>query len=206
MRALVALRPGLRVPGAFDGFELVVRAIVGQQISVAGARTILGRIAARAGTHAQPCTEGPSATEWGPIETGAREPGAVEPVRAESDAAPSILFPTAEDLVHADLTGLGLTTRRIETLKIVSRMVAEGRIDLDGGGDPGETSAALLEVPGIGPWTVGYIALRALGDPDAWPTGDLALTKAMERLSIPPDQVDRWRPWRSYAAVHLWNA
>ncbi|AQZ66669.1 Methylated-DNA--protein-cysteine methyltransferase [[Actinomadura] parvosata subsp. kistnae] len=166
---LVAARPGLRVPGAFDGFELAVRAVVGQQISVAGARTLLGRIVARA-------------------------------------AAPDGLFPTPARLLDTDLTGLGLTGRRIDTLKDLAARVAHGHIDLDGGQDPAEAVAELLEVRGIGPWTASYIALRALRDPDAWPTGDLVLNKRMAALGIPHDHIERWRPWRAYAALHLWSS
>jgi AraC family transcriptional regulator of adaptative response / DNA-3-methyladenine glycosylase II len=181
---LVEEHPGLRVPGAFDGFELAVRAVVGQQISVAGARTLLGRIAARAGSPAVPDAL----------------PDTVP------DAEPALLFPTAERLADADLTGLGLTNRGIATLKSLAKAVIAQDIDLDGAEDPADTTARLLEIPGIGPWTTGYIALRSLGDPDAWPEGDLGLARAMTRLRIPAEQVERWRPWRAYAAVHLWNA
>lgn len=166
---LVKARPGLRVPGTFDGFELAVRAVVGQQISVAGARTLLGRIVARA-------------------------------------AAPGGLFPTPAQLLDTDLSGLGMTNRRIDTLKDLAARLADGQLDLDGGQDPAEAVAALLEVRGIGPWTAGYIALRALRDPDAWPTGDLVLVKRMAALGIPNDHIERWRPWRAYAALHLWSS
>ncbi|MGP3911826.1 AlkA N-terminal domain-containing protein [Nonomuraea sp. 10N515B] len=166
---LVSARPGLRVPGTFDGFELAVRAVVGQQISVAGARTLLGRIVARA-------------------------------------AAPGGLFPTPAHLLETDLTGLGLTNRRIETLKDLAARLAEGQIDLDGGQDPAEAVTGLLEVPGIGPWTASYVALRALRDPDAWPAGDLVLKKRMAALGITDDHIERWRPWRAYAALHLWSS
>ncbi|MFI6596301.1 Ada metal-binding domain-containing protein [Nonomuraea sp. NPDC050536] len=168
LRALVEARPGLRVPGAFDGFELAVRAVVGQQVSVKGARTLLGRIVARAGADG--------------------------------------LFPTPELLAEADLTGLGLTNRRIATMQDLAGRIAGGEIDLDGGQDPAEAVAALLEVPGIGPWTASYVALRALRDPDAWPTGDLVLDKRMAALDIPRDHIERWRPWRAYAALHLWSS
>lgn len=181
---LVAARPGLRVPGAYDGFEMAVRAVVGQQISVAGARTLLGRIAARAGAPAAPDL----ADDAGP----------------ESDAVP-LLFPTAERLAGADLDGLGLTTRRVATIRALAEAVASGAIDLDGAGDPAETTALLLGIPGIGPWTASYIALRALRDPDAWPEGDLVLRRTMERLGIAPAETERWRPWRAYAALHLWS-
>ncbi|GAA4231819.1 AraC family transcriptional regulator of adaptative response / DNA-3-methyladenine glycosylase II [Streptosporangium album] len=171
---LIAARPGLRVPGAWDGFEVAVRAVVGQQISVTGARTILGRITARAG----------------------------RPAVAEGFTH---LFPTAAELLEADLDGLGLTGRRVTTLKALAAKVAGEEIDLDGAQDPGETMAGLLEVSGIGRWTAGYIALRALRDPDAWPEGDLGLRRAMACLGIPEDHIERWRPWRAYAALHLWS-
>ncbi|MEU8248283.1 DNA-3-methyladenine glycosylase 2 family protein [Nonomuraea sp. NPDC048916] len=172
---LVEARPGLRVPGTFDGFELAVRAVVGQQISVAGARTLLGRIVARTGRD----TGSPTFTH---------------------------LFPTPAELAEADLQGLGLTNRRIATLKELASRTGDGRIDLDGGQDPAEAVTELLQVPGIGPWTASYIALRALRDPDAWPVGDLVLTKRLACLGIPDDHIERWRPWRAYAALHLWSS
>ncbi|YCK42898.1 DNA-3-methyladenine glycosylase family protein [Actinomadura sp. ATCC 39365] len=116
------------------------------------------------------------------------------------------LFPTAAELREADLTGLGLTNRRIATLADLAGRVADGDIDLDGGQDPAEAVSELLKVPGIGPWTASYIALRALRDPDAWPTGDLVLKKRMAALGIPDDHIERWRPWRAYAALHLWSS
>jgi AraC family transcriptional regulator of adaptative response / DNA-3-methyladenine glycosylase II len=172
LRPLVERRPGLRVPGAFDGFELAVRAVVGQQVSVAGARTLLGRLVARAGER----------------------------------TADGCLFPAAERLADADLGGLGLTERRVRTLRALAERVARGEIDLDGAQDPAEVIARLLAVPGIGPWTAGYIAMRALRDPDAWPDGDLGLRRAMRRLGIGDDEIGRWRPWRAYAAQYLWSA
>ncbi|MBE3008860.1 DNA-3-methyladenine glycosylase 2 family protein [Microbispora sp. NEAU-D428] len=185
---LVAARPGLRVPGAYDGFELAVRAVVGQQISVAGARTLLGRIAARAGLPAVPD----------------HSDGSGDPDAAPTGQVP-LLFPTADRLAAADLDGLGLTTRRVATIRALAEAVASGAIDLDGAGDPADTTARLLEIPGIGPWTAGYIALRALRDPDAWPEGDLVLRRTMERLGIAAGEAERWRPWRAYAALHLWS-
>ncbi|MBB4705942.1 AraC family transcriptional regulator of adaptative response / DNA-3-methyladenine glycosylase II [Sphaerisporangium siamense] len=241
LRPLVERRPGLRVPGAFDGFELAVRAVVGQQVSVAGARTLLGRIAARAGSPAKPCditpmdgppdgpadrhTNGPSdepaaglsdkpmagpsdGLADGPSDRHAHGLGrgeAAEGVQVAADR-PHLLFPSAARLAEADLTGLGLTGRRIETLKILAEKTAAGEIHLDGGADPAETAARLMAVPGIGPWTTGYIAMRALRDPDAWPAGDLGLRKAMKALGITEDDIERWRPWRAYAATHLWSS
>ncbi|WP_101783789.1 DNA-3-methyladenine glycosylase 2 family protein [Nonomuraea indica] len=180
---LVEARPGLRVPGTFDGFELAVRAVVGQQISVAGARTLLGRIVARAG---RPLVPPPPPLCSGP--------------------APTRLFPGPAELLEADLQGLGLTSRRVATLEELAARTTDGRLDLDGGQDPAEVVTELVDIPGIGPWTASYIALRALRDPDAWPTGDLVLTKRMAALGIPDDHIERWRPWRAYAALHLWSS
>ncbi|WP_327043865.1 helix-turn-helix domain-containing protein [Microbispora sp. NBC_01189] len=186
---LVEARPGLRVPGAYDGFEAAVRAVVGQQISVAGARTLLGRIAARAGVPA--VTAVTAVTDPSPSSEAANET--------------ALLFPTADRLAGADLHGLGLTTRRTATIRALAEEVASGEIDLDGAGDPADTTARLLAIPGIGPWTASYIALRALRDPDAWPEGDLVLRRTMDRLGITAGESEEWRPWRAYAAVHLWS-
>lgn len=172
---LVAARPGLRVPGSVDGFEAVVRAVVGQQVSVAGARTLLGRIAGR-------CAQSPA------------------PAR-EATAYPGLVFPAADDLLAADLSGLGLTGRRVTTLRDVAARVVDGRLDLHPGGDLAAQRSALLEVPGIGPWTVEYVAMRALGDPDAYPADDLVLRRWVRTRDAEPN---RWRPWRAYAAIHLW--
>ncbi|MEW9527031.1 AlkA N-terminal domain-containing protein [Microbispora sp. NPDC049125] len=198
---LVLASPGLRVPGAFDGFEMAVRAVVGQQISVAGARTILGRIAARAGI---PADGQPDAQ---PDASADAQPDAPEgALSGIADGEPRLLFPTAGMLAAADLTGLGLTTRRVATLTALAEAVAAGEIDLDGAEDPAEAVAKLLRIPGIGPWTASYVALRSLRDPDAWPGDDLVLKKTMARLGIAPEEAERWRPWRAYAALHLWGA
>jgi len=174
---LVAARPGLRVPGAYDGFELAVRAVIGQQVSVRGASTLTGRLAARHGT---------------------RLDGAAGPA-----GPPSVLFPRPADLAGADLTGLGLTSARQATLRALAAACAAGRLNLDPGTDPEETAARLAELPGVGPWTVAYVLMRT-GDPDAFPGSDLGLRRAMERLGLEPGRADRWRPWRAYAALHLW--
>ena len=176
---LVAARPGLRVPGAYDGFELAVRAVIGQQVSVPAASTLTGRLAARHGTRLDGAA-GPT----GPL---------------------SVLFPRPADLADADLAGLGLTTARQATLRALAAACAGGRLSLDPGTDPEETADRLAELPGVGPWTVAYIMMRT-GDPDAFPGSDLGLRRAMERLGIDPGRADRWRPWRAYAALHLWAA
>jgi AraC family transcriptional regulator of adaptative response / DNA-3-methyladenine glycosylase II len=174
---LVAARPGLRVPGAYDGFELAVRAVIGQQVSVPAASTLTGRLAARHGTRLDSAA-GPA----GPL---------------------SVLFPRPADLADADLAGLGLTTARQATLRALAAACAAGRLSLDPGADPDETAARLAELPGVGPWTVAYILMRT-GDPDAFPGSDLGLRRAMQRLGLEPGRADRWRPWRAYAALHLW--
>jgi AraC family transcriptional regulator of adaptative response / DNA-3-methyladenine glycosylase II len=165
---LVAARPGLRVPGTVDGFELVVRAVVGQQVSVAGARTMLGRVVAALG---------------------------------HGDGFPSA--PAVADAGVESLTACGLTQARSACLVRLADEVAAGRLTLDPGADRADTRRRLLALPGIGPWTAGYIALRALADPDAWPDGDVVLTRAVRRNGLDPG---RWRPWRGYAALHLWAA
>ena len=107
-------------------------------------------------------------------------------------------------LADANLDGAGLTTARQRTLCALAEAAASGRLTLDPGADPGELAARLAEVPGIGPWTIGYILMRAAGDPDAFPAADLGLRRALARLGIPPGHEARWRPWRAYAAMQLW--
>jgi len=177
---LVERRPGLLVPSTVDGFELAVRAIVGQQVSVAGARTVLGRLATRYG----------------------------EPLEAHHGLTRR--FPSPAALATADPGDFPFPRVRGEALRAVARMVMEGRLDLDAGADPADTRAMLLEIRGIGPWTASYIGMRALGDRDAWLPGDVGLRNALERLGHPGDgsgalrQAEAWRPWRSYAVMHLW--
>jgi AraC family transcriptional regulator of adaptative response / DNA-3-methyladenine glycosylase II len=181
---LVRARPGLRVPGAYDGFELAVRAVLGQQVSVAAASTFAGRLAAQHGT--------PLAAD-GPLDGPAGRPG------------PRVVFPGPDVLAEADLAGLGLTTARQRTLRGLAAATASGRLTLDPGADPGEIAARLAELPGIGPWTIGYILMRAAADPDAFPEADLGLRRALARLGVPAGHPARWRPWRAYAAMHLWT-
>jgi AraC family transcriptional regulator of adaptative response / DNA-3-methyladenine glycosylase II len=177
---LVRARSGLRVPGCADGFELAVRAVLGQQVSLAAARTFGGRLVARFGE---------------PIQT--------------SNHRLTHLFPTPQSLVESDLAAIGLTKRHATTLRALARASDTGGLVLDRGADREECVAALLALPGIGPWTAGYVAMRALGDPDVFLPNDLGLREAMRTLGTAAD-VDglaasqRWRPWRSYAAMHLW--
>ena len=183
LRPLVRETPGIRVPGAADGFELAVRAILGQQVSVRAARTFAGRIADANGT---------------PLE---------RPVDGITH-----LFPTAEQLAGSSLASLGLTTARAGTLAQVAELVAAGDVDLSGTADPAATAGRLLAVPGIGPWTIAYVSMRALRDPDAFPVGDLGVRAGFRALGLPSapaamrEHADRWRPWRAYAVMHLWHA
>ncbi len=184
---LVAARPGLRVPGAYDGFELAVRAVLGQQISVPAASTLAGRLAMRHGTR-----------------LGAAATGSARPTGPGGPLA--LLFPGPADLADADLSGLGFTTGRQVTLRMLAAACAAGRLNLGPGADLAETAARLAELPGMGPWTIAYILMRAAGDPDAFPGSDLGLRRAMKRLGCEPGHAARWRPWRAYAALHLWSA
>lgn len=180
---LVRRLPGIRVPGTFDGFELVVRAIFGQQVSVAGARTSLGRFAQRFGK---------------PLD---RPSGSI-----------THLFPTAEQVADLPPEAFGMPRGRAETIRRVAELVARGELDLSGNAAPGETLRILSEIRGIGPWTLEYVAMRAFRDPDAFMAGDLGVRKGFEALGLPtaPTEVlaraERWRPWRAYAVMHLWHA
>lgn len=187
--------PGLRVPGAWDGFELAVRAVLGQQISVHAATTYAGRLV-RACGEPLPAAPGAPRAAW----ARAREAGLTH------------LYPTPEQLAEADLSALGLTRARQETLRRLAEAVARGELRLAPGADAVQTRARLLALPGVGAWTAEYIALRALHDPDAWPAADLGLRRALARSGPPPSATElrriaeAWRPWRSYAAMALWMA
>ena len=180
--ALSEANPGLRLPVAFDGFEMGVRAILGQQVSVKAATTLAGRVAARFGV--------PTQTPF---------------------AALTHLFPPPEQLAGVeiiDLTALGIVTARAEAIQALAREMAAGRLLLEPGADAEATMARLQTLPGIGAWTAHYLAMRALGWPDAFPHTDLALRRAMgdpspRRLL---EKAEKWRPWRAYAAMHLWKS
>jgi AraC family transcriptional regulator of adaptative response / DNA-3-methyladenine glycosylase II len=145
-------------------------------------RSVLGKQAARRLVH-----------RWG-------EPVAAEPL--------THVFPTPDALAEADLATIGLTTRRADTIRALARAVCQGDLRLDRYADRADTVARLLAIPGIGQWTAGYVAMHALGDPDAFPAGDIGLRGAARRLSGTSSRLDersrQWRPWRSYAAMHLW--
>jgi DNA-3-methyladenine glycosylase II len=186
LASLVQRRPGLRVPGAFSGFELAVRTIVGQQVSVKGATTIVGRLVQRAGVQ---------------VSEGLHEQLAWR-------------FPTPVALAQANLDKIGMPGKRVDTLQRLAAEVASGKLSLDvRHGDIGDLRGQLLAMPGIGPWTVEYIAMRAWRDPDAWPAADLVLMNLMTlqepgllRLPQHKARAEAWKPWRAYAAMHIWNS
>lgn len=176
--------PGLRVPGGFDGFEVAVRAVLGQQVSVAAARTLAARLVARHG----------------------------QPVEAPTADGLTHLFPTAAALADADLASLGLTRTRAETVRGLARALVDGRVSLAGAQPLDAFVEAWTKLPGIGPWTAHYIAMRALGHPDAFCADDLILRRVAGAPGAPltgralERRAHGWRPWRAYAVLHLWRA
>ena len=178
---LAETRPGLRVPGAFDGLELAVRAILGQQVTVKAASTLAGRFAAAFGEPTETPFE--SLTHFAP--TAARI----------AEAEPSALI------------ALGILATRAHSILALARTVSEGQISLEPGSNVEETMQRLQDLPGIGVWTAQYIAMRALSWPDAFPHTDLGIMKALGEKN--PKRIletaEQWRPWRAYAAMHLWK-
>ena len=178
LKRRVEATPGLRVPGCWDGFELATRAIIGQQISVKGATTLAGRLVREFG---KPFSSAIGLTH---------------------------VFPSPAVLADADLTRAGLTKSRAATIRDLSRAVHDRQIGFEGIIDSEAFLGRLCEISGIGEWTAQYVAMRALGEPDAFPHGDLALQRAVG-LRSPADlerRAEAWRPWRSYATMYLWNA
>jgi AraC family transcriptional regulator of adaptative response / DNA-3-methyladenine glycosylase II len=179
--------PGLRVPGCWDGFELTTRAILGQQITVKAATALAGRLASAFG---QPFTAGDGLTH---------------------------LFPRPEVLANADVARIGLPQARAGTIRALARAVCEGatnngsvsakELRYDGIINVDAFLARLCEIPGIGKWTAQYVAMRALGEPDAFPSSDLGLLRSLglESPQALEQRAERWRPWRAYAAMYLWS-
>ena len=179
----LAAHGGLRLIGTWEGFELTIRAILGQQVSVKGATTLAGRLAERYGeTLSNACGEGPGR-----------------------------LFPTPEALAGANLRSVGLPAARARALRELSRAVLRGEVRFDAPLDVAAIVAQLTRIPGIGDWTAQYVALRAFGEPDALPATDLGLLKSIggangaAKAAELRERAEAWRPWRSYAAMHLWN-
>lgn len=175
---MVRRHPGLRAPGAWDGFEVSVRAILGQQVSVAAATTLAGRLARS---------------------FGSRFVGGDGLDRA---------FPTARQLAAAPIESVGVIPARAETIRTLARAVVSGSVDLGAAAAPGDLTRALQAIKGIGPWTAQYVAMRALGDPDAFLSGDLVLRRVAGHGTARALEAhaERWRPWRTYAVMLLWQA
>jgi AraC family transcriptional regulator, regulatory protein of adaptative response / DNA-3-methyladenine glycosylase II len=182
---LLAARPGLRVPGTWDPYEIGVRAIIGQQVTVAGASTLAGRLVERHGT---------------------RAPG--------PEAGLTHAFPPPSTLAGTDLGGIGLTRTRARAIGAFAAAVAADRVRLDASVPLDELVGAIAGVPGVGPWTAQYVALR-MGQPDALPASDLGLRRALadpDGGPVLPSAAEvtvragAWRPWRALAAVHLWTS
>jgi len=177
LRPLIEARPGLRSPGSLDGFETGVRTIVGQQVSVAGARTVLARLVDACAVN-------------------------------DGDDLGRPMFPTAADVADAPDEAFSMPSRRRDTIRRFAAAIASGELVLDAGTDPAEARQLLLDVPGIGPWTADYIALRALRDPDVALLTDLVAARAAVGLGVPANELEqrsaRWSPWRTYATHHLW--
>ncbi len=180
---MMAASPGLRVPGAWDGFEIAVRAILGQQITVKAATTLAGRLAKAYGE------------KW---------------EGTDCDHL-TVLFPTAESLSQANFAEIGLTKARSQTIRDMATAVCQGKLTFDGSVDFKTFTEQITEIRGIGDWTAQYIGLRALGEPDAFPAADLGLLKAASpentRISSKDllEKANPWRPWRAYATMYLWK-
>jgi len=181
LRAGVARHPGIRVPGHVDGDEVAIRAVLGQQVSVAAATRLAAVLTER---------HGESVTPDGPLRR---------------------LFPAAATLAKLDPEELPMPRARGRTLIELCRALADGTVRLDAAADRDDVTASMRAIKGIGPWTVSYVRMRALGDPDAFLPGDLGLRRALERLGRPfggaaaTEAAQSWRPYRSYAMVHLWS-
>lgn len=195
LRPLVAGTPGRRMPGAVDGFEIALRAIVGQQVSVAGARTTAARLADSLGE---------------PLDPGVKAAADADARAGGPTTTLTRLFPDAGAIWRARDDELPMNGGRRAALRAVAHEIATGTMTIDPGTDPRALTAQLLAVRGIGPWSASYITMRALRDADAFLPGDLGVRRAIERLGRPGtpaaalELATRWRPWRAYAMTHLW--
>jgi AraC family transcriptional regulator of adaptative response / DNA-3-methyladenine glycosylase II len=191
LRAWMKGNPGIRVPGAWDGFELCVRAVLGQQVSVKAATTFAGRIAERYG----------------------------EPVSVVIDDladAPVQLFPTPEQLKRARLENLGIIRSRAQTIRDIARVASSGELNFGADQSVDEFLSILTSIKGVGDWTAEYVAMRALKNPDAFPASDLGLLRAFDARDLgdgrrlrPAElaaRAEAWRPWRAYAALLIWGS
>ncbi|WP_069086560.1 DNA-3-methyladenine glycosylase family protein [Pseudomonas sp. TCU-HL1] len=184
LQGLLARYPGLRLPVAFDPFEQGVRTIIGQQVTVKAAVTIAGRLVERLG----------------------------EPLENAENDGPQRLFPTPQAIAYDTLPGIGMPGKRVDTLRRFALAVADGSLELSLAAGVEALVERLCALPGIGRWTAEYIALRAFGQPDAFPTADLGLLKSPlwgpDGISAKElaSRAEQWRPWRAYAAVYLWQS
>ncbi len=186
LRKALRSNPGVRVPGAWDGFELTIRAVLGQQISVKAATTLAGRIVERYGERLNT-----------PASTG--------------DSQLTRIFPTPEQLRRARFNNIGLVSSRAETLRRIASAVVIGELTFDPAQDPAAFGSVVKSIRGVGEWTAQYVAMRALKNPDAFPASDLGLLKAVDyRDRLTPAalaaRAENWRPWRAYAAMLLWSS
>jgi len=179
LAGLVAARPGLRVPGQLDGVEVAVQTVLGQQVSLASARTAAGRLVDELG----------------------------EPLGLEGDHRVTRLFPTAAQIAAVDPASLRMPRSRGRALIGLAAALESGEVRVDRSTDRAETRDALLALPGIGPWTADYVAMRALGDPDVFLPTDIGVRNAASRLGLEGvvARSEAWRPWRSYALMRLWS-
>lgn len=198
--AAVRAAPGLRLPGAFDPFEATVRAVLGQQVSVRAATTLAGRLVARFGTPLGRADSGPEGEE------GAAEAG------EEGAGGTTHLFPRAGEIAARsvdELASIGLPGARAATLREVAALFTAPELARDWeAGDRAEVARRLKAIRGIGDWTAEYVAMRGLHDPDAFPAGDLGVRRALADASPREAEAraEAWRPWRSYAVMHLWSS
>jgi AraC family transcriptional regulator of adaptative response / DNA-3-methyladenine glycosylase II len=188
LRQLLKKNPGVRVPGSWDGFELTVRAILGQQVSVRAATTLAGRLANRYGERIDVSVRG-------------------------LKQSPERLFPEPKKLVRARLENLGIIGSRAQTIRSLSKAVADGNVSFDAATQSDSLCSSLKAIRGIGDWTAEYVSMRALKDPDAFPATDLGLLRAFDKpvgKRIKPrelmERAEAWRPWRAYAALLLWGS
>ena len=175
MRRLVAATPGRRAPASVDPYETAIRAIIGQQVSVAGARTVAARLVAAVGRPLEERPDGLTHT-----------------------------FPRPADLADADDDAFAMPSSRRDTIRRVAAAAASGVLQLHVGVDPADARDRLLAIRGIGPWTADYVVMRGLGHPDVLLDTDLGVRVALDRIAVAPGDAARWAPWRSYAVHHLW--
>ena len=188
LEPLLKSNPGVRVPGSWDGFELTVRAILGQQVSVSAATTFAGRIADRYGD-------------------------VVDVAIENLERVPNRLVPRPEQLARARIENLGIIRSRAQTIRSVANAVLSGELDFDTAVPAERIRAALIAIKGIGDWTAEYVAMRAMKDPDAFPASDLGLLRAFDhpvagrmKPSELMNRAEAWRPWRAYAALLIWGS